>query len=68
MQFLIDGCMGSWSTGCDDDGSNCLYKARWMVLGDISSVFFAVEARTAGWIGIGFSRNDKMVHNDYLIM
>ena len=32
-----------------------------MVLGDVSSVFFAVEARTTGWIGIGFSRNDKMV-------
>ena len=53
--------MGSWSTGCDDDGSNCLYKATWMVLGEISSVFFVVEARTDGWVGIGFSENNLMV-------
>ena len=59
--FLIDGCTGSWSTGCDDDGSNCLYKATWMVLGEISNVFFVVEARTDGWIGIGFSENNFMV-------
>ena len=59
--MYVDGCTGSWSTGCDTDGNGCLYKARWMVLGDVSSVFFAVEARTTGWVGIGFSRNDKMV-------
>ena len=57
----LDGCTGSWTTGCDGNGDNCLYKATWMVLGDISSVFFAVEVRTTGWVGIGFSRNDKMV-------
>ena len=59
--MYVDGCTGFWSTGCDTDGNGCLYKARWMVLGDVSSVFFAVEARTTGWVGIGFSRNDKMV-------
>jgi len=32
-----------------------------MVLGDISSVFFVVEARTTGWVGIGFSENNQMV-------
>ena len=32
-----------------------------MVLGDIASVFFVVEARTTGWVGIGFSRNNRMV-------
>ena len=58
---FTDGCVGSWSTGCDDNGDNCAYKATWMVLGDISSVFFVVEARTPGWVGIGFSRNDRMV-------
>ena len=58
---FTDGCVGSWSTGCDDNGDNCAYKATWMVLGDISSVFFVVEARTTGWVGIGFSRNDRMV-------
>ena len=61
MNLYTDGCTGSWSTGCGTDGNDCLYKARWMVLGDVSSVFFTVEARTTGWIGIGFSRNDKMV-------
>ena len=53
--------MGSWSTGCDDNGNNCTYKASWMVLGEISSVFFVVEARTTGWVGIGFSENNLMV-------
>ena len=55
--------MGTWSTGCNATGGNCLYKARWMVLGDVNSVFFAVEARTPGWVGIGFSENNMMVCN-----
>ena len=32
-----------------------------MVLGEISSVFFVVEARTTGWVGIGFSEDNLMV-------
>jgi len=59
--ICIDGCTGSWSTGCDADGNNCTYKATWIVLGDISSVFFVVEAHTTGWVGIGFSKNNQMV-------
>lgn len=58
--LYIDECTGSWSTGCDDK-DNCAYKATWTVLGNISSVFFTVEARTTGWVGIGFSKNNIMV-------
>jgi len=54
-------CNGTWSTGCNTDGTNCLYKAWWMVLGDVQKVFFTVEARTTGWVGIGFSNNQIMV-------
>ena len=61
VSFLIDGCRGSWSTGCNADGNNCTYKATWTVLRKISSVFFVVEARTTGWVGIGFSENNFMV-------
>ena len=59
--LTIDNCMGSWSTGCNADGNNCTYKATWMVLGDVNKVFFAVKARTPGWVGIGFSDNNIMV-------
>ena len=60
---IVDDCMGTWSTGCNATGGNCLYKATWMVLGDANSVFFAVQARTAGWVGIGFSENNRMVRD-----
>jgi len=65
IHSVVDDCMGSWSTGCNDDGENCLYRARWMVLGDANSVFFAVEARTPGWVGIGFSENRMMVRDPW---
>ena len=54
-------CTGSYQTGCNQDGEECLYQATWLVLGE--RVQFNVSARVdaESWVAIGFSDNMMMV-------
>ena len=39
--------------------NNGAYNVSWRVVGDVAS--FVLSARTTGWVGLGFSRNQQMV-------
>ena len=39
--------------------NNGAYNVSWRVVGDVAS--FTVSARTTGWVGIGFSKDQLMV-------
>jgi len=61
LLFLSTGCYGSWRTPqrCKED---CEYEVEWCAAND--EVIFEVTAKAAaagGWIGIGFSQDNRMV-------
>ena len=41
--------------------NNGAYNVSWRVVGDVAS--FTVSARTTGWVGIGFSKDQLMVRS-----
>lgn len=64
MLWCAAACFGRQNLQCDVSGLNCEYTANWRTRGD--EVEFTLMAQTQGWVGIGFSINNKMVGITYL--